>query len=202
LSEDIKNKSYSKSENSTIRDSEIDGGSVIPRDTYHIKYRDSMLNRRGIFISFRVNVQELELLESLAKKRGMSISGVIREALGVYNSLLMNVTQVKSETVVINNPVININSPQPQQERDQSSDKRVKILERRVRELEDSIKEYEEEIDRLEAENAKARDKVKAYEERLMMLKTRVQFALDYLNKGNIERAKQILSQLDFKVLG
>jgi len=186
LSEDNENKSYFNSQNNIDRDSEIDLDSVLQRNTYYtnqeVKGDRIFPKTRGFIVTFRANVQEMEMLVALARRRGTALSNVIREAVSVYCNLLSGVKEIKSETVVINNPVVNINSPPPQQERDQPSEKRVRLLERKIKELEQSIREYEEEINRLEARNRDLQDKVKQYEERLMMLKTRVQFALDYLN--------------------
>jgi len=193
----------------SIRESEIDRGSVLRRNTSYqflnSEERKSVPKKRNITISLKISREEEEMLERLANIRGTTASQVLREGLATYYSIIIRATasvtvnemSVNTGPVVLNNPVINITLPPPErdQKRDQEQASDRKAHEDRVKQLEKQVRDYEKTIEGYRKERGELTDKLKKCVEAFSKVRLKVDYAKKFIEENNLDKAKQLLDE-------
>ena len=184
-SADSKNKNKTKNNEESATDSLktyiLNKKESVLRNTLyytHSKFIRELRLKKTHMLTFRASDEDLEFLDLIMRLRGLDMSKAIREALKVYAGILSGAKEVKpSETLVIQNPVVNIVEPvalAKAESKFEASDsvllKRLAELKRKLKEYSEMIREYEAEISRLRKELSERDKRIRELEARLSEL--------------------------------
>jgi len=214
LSDERKNDSYFNSQNSTIRDSEIDSASVNKQLTVNSQLTDSNggFDTPTLVVGVRVPLEVYMVYRRLDARRKRLLRSIVS---GAILSLAQQKPESRSEVVnvVVN---VNVNEAKAVSGGDPILEKKAKMLEHKVRDLQQLVDYYEKELEKREQDVKELQEKLREAQEKLRdlqqleslrtqleqlrreneSLRRWIQEALLRLEKGNVDSAKALLNSL------